>query len=222
MSIVSRKVKAGKPYAQYGCSARHHKGASVCANGLTIGEARLTDALMTALREYFASPEYEGWLEDAYRANERARARAARHGDTIERLEGDVRNAEGRVAKVTEAIARIGYSDPLAAKLRAEEARLLDARKVLAQAAVPAAPSPAPRAYSPAAVLAVVDEVAAATLKRPQKARERLRGFVDAILMTPTPDGYSVRVSLKKTNPAALFSEDGRVGDSQRSCGGRI
>jgi hypothetical protein len=44
MSIVSRKMKGGRTYAQYGCSARHHKGPSICANGLTIGEARLTDA----------------------------------------------------------------------------------------------------------------------------------------------------------------------------------
>jgi hypothetical protein len=41
----------------------------------------------------------------------------------------EVRSAEARVEKVTEALARIGYSEPLAAKLRVEEARLLDARK---------------------------------------------------------------------------------------------
>ncbi len=44
---------------------------------------------------------------------------------------------------MTEALARIGYSEPLAAKLRAEEARLLDARKALADMA-PAAKRSAP------------------------------------------------------------------------------
>lgn len=39
--------------------------------------------------------------------------------------------------------------------------------------------------------------------------------------MDPTPDGYAVRLTLKKTNPAAL-GEDGGVGDSLNSCGGRI
>lgn len=39
---------------------RHHKGPSVCANGLTIGEARLTDAVVAALRSYFASPATSG------------------------------------------------------------------------------------------------------------------------------------------------------------------
>jgi hypothetical protein len=38
--------------------------------------------------------------------------------------------------------------------------------------------------------------------------------------MHPSPDGYAVRVTLKKTNPAILA--EGGVGDSQRSCGGRI
>ena len=96
MSIVSRKMKAGRSYSQYGCSARHHKGTSVCANGLTIGEARLTEAVLGALRSYFASPEYEAWLEQAYEANRRARARAARRDDELARLEADLRSVEAR------------------------------------------------------------------------------------------------------------------------------
>jgi DNA invertase Pin-like site-specific DNA recombinase len=219
LSIVSRKQKNGQHYSQYGCSAHHHKGMSVCSNGLTIGEARLTQAVLDALRSYFASPDYEAWLEEAYTANERARARAARHDDEVGRLETAVRAAEGRVEKVTEAIARIGYSEPLAAKLRSEEARLLDVRKALAQAATPARPSPTPPAYSARAVLAVVKEIATAAAKRPQKAKELLQGVVESILMQPSPDGYAVRVVLKKTNPAALV-EDSGVGDYQTGCGG--
>jgi hypothetical protein len=73
MSIVSRKMKGGRTYAQYGCSARHHKGPSVYANGLTIGEARLADAVVAALRSYFASHDYERWLAQAHEANQRAR-----------------------------------------------------------------------------------------------------------------------------------------------------
>ena len=108
MSIVSRKMKGGRTYAQYGCSARHHKGPSVCANGLTVGEARLTDAAVAALRGYFASPDYERWLAQAYDANQLARARAARRDDEVARLEAEVRSFEARVEKVTEALARIG------------------------------------------------------------------------------------------------------------------
>lgn len=221
LSIVSRKVKAGRHYSQYGCSARHHKGASVCANGLTIGETRLTEAVLDALRTYFASPDYERWLEEAYAAQQRARARAARRDDEVARLESALRSAEGRVERVTDALARIGYSEPLAAKLRAEEAKLLEARRALAGAAAPATPTPLPRAYSGAAVLAVLERIAEAALKRPQKGRALLRAVVESILMDPKPDGYAVRITLRNTNPAAL-EEDGGVGDSQRSCGGRI
>ena len=219
LAIVSRKRKNGRPYSQYGCSARHHKGMSICGNGQTIGEVRLTEAVLGALSTYFASPEYENWLEEAYAANERARARAARADDEVTRLEAAVRAAEGRIEKVTDALARIGYSEPLAAKLRAEEAKLLDARKALAQAATTAKPSPAPRAYSGRAVLAVLENIATAAMTKPQKAKALLQWVVEAILMTPTPEGYSVRVTLKKTNPAALV-QDGRVGDYQSGCGG--
>jgi hypothetical protein len=137
---------------QCGCSARHHKGPSVCANGLTIGEARLTDAVLAALRTYFASPDYERWLAEAYDANQRARARAARRDDEVARLEREVQTAEARVEKVTEALARIGYSEPFARTLRAEEERLLDAREALASMAPAAKPSIPPASYSCAAV----------------------------------------------------------------------
>jgi hypothetical protein len=121
---------------------------------------------------------------------------------------------------VTEALARIGYSEPLAAKLRAEEARLLDAGKALAGMAPTAKPSAPPRSYSCEAVLAVVENLAA-VLAKPQKGKALLQAVVEGILMEPLPDGYAVRLTLKKTNPAALV-EGGGVGDSQSGCGGRI
>ncbi len=182
MSIVSRKMKGGRAYAQYGCSARHHKGASVCANALTIGEARLTDAVVAALRSYFASPEYERWLAQAYEGNQRARARAARRDDEIALLEAEVRSAYARIEKVTEALARIGYSEPLAAKLRAEEAKLLNAREALAGAAPATKPAAPPPSYSRAAVLAVVENLASAVLAKPQKGKALLQAVVEGIL----------------------------------------
>ena len=219
MSIVSRKVKNGHGYAQYGCSARHHKGAAVCANGQTIGEARLMEAVLGSLREYFASPNYEAWLDEAYAANQRARARAASREDERARLEAAVNVAESRIEKVTEAFARIGYSEPLAAKLRAEEARLLEARTALAAAAPPKQPERL-RAYSGAAVLCVVENIAVAAMKKPQEAKALLRGVVEAIVMHPSAEGYRASITLKNINPANLL--DGGVDDSQRSCGARI
>ncbi len=122
---------------------------------------------------------------------------------------------------MTEALARIGYSEPLAAKLQAEEARLLDARKALSGMAPAAKPSAPPPSYSQEAVLAVVDNLAAVVLAKPQKGKALLQAVVEGILMEPSPNGYAVRVTLKKTNPAAL-GEDSGVGDSKSGCGGRI
>jgi hypothetical protein len=73
----------------------------------------------------------------------------------------------------------VGHSDTLAAKLRAEEAKLLEAREALARASVPASPPPLPRAYSTAAVLAVLDHSAEAASKKPQKAKALLRAVVN-------------------------------------------
>jgi hypothetical protein len=75
------------------------------------------------------------------------------------------------------------------------------------------------RAAAPAQ--AVVENLAAAVLAKPQKGKALLDAVVEGILMEPSPDGYAVRVTLKKTNPAAL-GEDSGVGDSQSGCGGRI
>jgi hypothetical protein len=119
---------------------------------------------------------------------------------------------------VTEALAQIGYSEPLAAKLHAEEAKLLDARAALAQATAAAAPAPLPRAYSGSAVLAVLENIGAAALASPLKAKALLHGIVEGILIQPTGDGYSVRVTLTMTDPALL--SDGGVGDFQTGCWG--
>ncbi len=83
----------------------------------------------------------------------------------------------------------MGFSEPLAAKLRAEEAKMLDARKALAEARAAASPAPPPPAYSSRAMLAVVENVGAAVAAKPQKAKEMLRGVVESILMTPPRTG---------------------------------
>jgi hypothetical protein len=64
-----------------------------------------------------------------------------------------------------------------------------------------------------------VENLASAVLAKPQNGKALLQAVVEGILMEPSPDGYGVRVALKKTNPAAL-GEDSGVGDSQSGCGG--
>ncbi|GEJ59255.1 hypothetical protein AMYX_39960 [Anaeromyxobacter diazotrophicus] len=106
----------------------------------------------------------------------------------------------------------------VAARFRAEEVKLLDARQALAEAAVAATPALPSPAYSTRAMLSVIENIATAATVKPHKARELLRGVVDSILMTPTPDGYAVRVALKNISPAA-WEGDGAE-DYKTGCGG--
>ena len=104
MSIVSRQMKAGVPYSQFGYSARHAKGDAACSNSTTISEKRLEGAVLQKLREHFASPKVEEWLAEALQAAERAHSRTGKEQDEFARLEAEVRAQEGRVDKVTEAL----------------------------------------------------------------------------------------------------------------------
>lgn len=108
MSIVARKVKGGVPFSQYGCSARHAKGAAVCGNRLTVSEKRINASVLDALRGYFTSPDFESYLEASFVANQRQRERDARREDDVARLEAEVRSAESRIDKVTSVALVVG------------------------------------------------------------------------------------------------------------------
>jgi len=49
---------------------------------------------------------------------------------------------------------------------------------------------------------------------------ELLRGVVESVLMTPKPDGYAVRIALKRIDPATQEGDGADV--YQGSCGGPI
>jgi hypothetical protein len=120
-------------------------------------------------------------------ANQRQRDRHARGADEVAKLEAEVCSAESRIEQGD---GRPGPHRLLGAagvKLKAEEAKLLDARQKLTQARSTSKPAPMPEAYSPATVLAVLRHLEAAASKRPQKAKVLVRRFVDGVLMTPTP-----------------------------------
>ncbi len=70
-------------------------------------------------------------------------------------------------------------------------------------------------------MLAVIENIATASTAKPQKAKELLRGVVESILMTATPDGYDVRIELKRLGPAAVLGDRAEE-DYVGSCGGAI
>ena len=51
MSVRSAKVKRGVRYVNYGCTAHSSRGGSICPNGTTVSEKKITTKLIEALRE---------------------------------------------------------------------------------------------------------------------------------------------------------------------------
>jgi hypothetical protein len=156
LSIVSQLRKAGVVYKQYGCSARHSRGPSACSNKTTTSELGLDAAVLRVLRAHLASSSVEEWVAEVVAAREAE----SRTPD----LANDVRASEGRVEKVADAIARIGFSETLARKLRDEEAKLLELRRQLARSA----PSPRPK-VSVAQVVGALGGLETLASKRPEQ-----------------------------------------------------
>nr|WP_158305877.1 recombinase family protein [Anaeromyxobacter sp. Fw109-5] len=118
MRVVSVKWKAGRAYANFGCSAPHRKGAAICGNGLVISERKLNRAVIEELRKLLASKEIQtrfvdGFTKRLQHKSPRTIASAA--------LEAEVKAQEARVRNVTAAIARSGFSEALAEQLGLEE-----------------------------------------------------------------------------------------------------
>lgn len=106
--------------ARFGCSTRHARGATACANKSTISEALLNRKALAALRTHLASPEVESWLAEVA-----ADAEGRRAGPDARRkeLDGKVADAEARVERLVDALARIGHSDTVARRLQQRRRR---------------------------------------------------------------------------------------------------
>ena len=207
LSIVSQREKAGVVYSQYGCAARHSRGPTACSNKTTTSELGLNAAVLRALRAHLASPEVESWVAEVAASREAASPAPG--------LAAEVAAAEARVEKVADALARIGYSDTLARRLKTEEAKLADLRGQLARSA----PAPKGSRVTTAKLLAAVEGLDALAAKRPEQARAALLAVVESVVLTPTPDG-KMRATLKLKNETATIA-GGRLAESG-GCGGRI
>jgi site-specific DNA recombinase len=139
MGVVSLERKAGRAYANFGCSAHHGKGAAICGNGLVISERKLNRAVIDELRKLLASKEIQARFVDGFTK----RLRNKNPADDRERaaLEAEVKSQEARVRNVTAAIAMSGFSDALAEQLGLEEETLRSLQQRLA-AKLPATERP--------------------------------------------------------------------------------
>ena len=121
MSIVGAKTKAGVSYARFGCSAHYNRGASICANAMTLSERKISGGLLRALTDKLSHTDVvKRFVDQAQRPMERLEKTDAR-GDDLERR---VRESERRLAHLTETLAKLGWSESIAARLKEEEAQL--------------------------------------------------------------------------------------------------
>ncbi|HEU4583923.1 MAG TPA: recombinase family protein [Polyangiaceae bacterium] len=119
MTVVGRKQKGDVSYARFGCTAHSSRGSAICTNALSVSERRASRTLVDALRAKLARPELVERFVSVFRQRTAARLSEGAQADTmLERL----RDCERRIANLTEALAKVGWSEALAAKLREEEA----------------------------------------------------------------------------------------------------
>lgn len=122
MTVMGRTIKAGVRYATFGCTTHSQRGASICPNSLTISERKATATILGALQDALTDPLLAERFQRSFerRFGELTRSSSS---DTAD-IERRIREAEGRVRNVTEAMAKIGYSEALLEQLRIEEGRL--------------------------------------------------------------------------------------------------
>jgi DNA invertase Pin-like site-specific DNA recombinase len=221
MAIVSCKQKAGVSYARLGCTTHDSRGAASCPNGLSVSEKKASRMLVDALRDKLDKPE----LIERFIATFRRRAAALRANTSTATDEMDlrIRDGERRIANLTDALARVGWSESVAAKLRDEEAQLahLKAERT-ATARQGAAPAPVPH---PTAISAYLKNLWALLETDAERGRELLSRFVAPVVMTPEAEGPVRRYRATGAfNLSFLLSAaaSGDLGSGNLSCAGRI
>lgn len=114
----------------YGCAARKDRGPSVCP-GFNLRRKDVDEALLAFLRVMLERPDF---AEDFQRE---MREQLASDSEERRALADRLRVLDGQIARLVEAIATVGISESLAAKLRAAEAERDSVRERIATAPEP-------------------------------------------------------------------------------------
>jgi hypothetical protein len=106
MTVVRRKVKAGVSYASLGCTSHASRGPAICPNALSVSEKKASRTLVGALREKLDRPEFiERFIAAFRQRSTELRIETPSASDEADRR---VREAERRIANLTDALARVG------------------------------------------------------------------------------------------------------------------
>lgn len=158
----------------YGCATRVNSGEAICP-GVTASRARTDETLLWHVRKTLQAPDMIARAEDAIVA---IVAREARAGEHRGALAARVRELEGEVSRLVEAIAAVGTSAALSDRLRASEAALAAARSAYKAAGAPSSIERARRMIRP-----ILDDLAGKLMGDVQSAREALRAALGEIVI---------------------------------------
>ncbi|HEX2880319.1 MAG TPA: recombinase family protein [Polyangiaceae bacterium] len=185
MTITGRKLKNGVPYSRFGCTTHYSRGSAVCANNVTVSEKRATRILIDTLKEKLDQPNLmEHFVSGFTKYSTALRAQGSTADDDRERR---IRDCERRIANLTESLAKVGWSEALAAKLREEEGQLGTLRSER-QGTTRSAVMP-----HPTAIASYVKNLFGLLETDPTWGREWLARFVSPVVMTPEVEGPSRR-----------------------------
>ena len=123
MVIVSGGGKRG--YVRYGCPSHRYRG--VCRNALTIRRERLEAQLLGALEERLLKPEMMAYVLKRFTTqleHRRAQRRKQAEGTSMAALKRKRRELQDKASKLADAIAAVGHSATLLARLTSVETEL--------------------------------------------------------------------------------------------------
>ncbi len=221
--VVGQRTKNGVRYVTMGCAAHASRGDAVCSNGLTVSERKLNEAVVGALRDVLLAP---GLLRRfVERFNERVTDARSRPSDELARVESSLHQAEAAVRNLTDALARMGWSDAIQARLQDEERRLADLRATRAAMAGRAEVKPPDPGLVEDYVRGLLDTLEA----DPERGRELLRHHVGTVCLTPKASGgrnwYQAEGAFSfapRNTKAPVIADGGSRLLKKTDCGGRI
>lgn len=172
----------------YGCAARKDRGASVCT-GVLVPRVQLEARLLSLVRDELLSPAALAHLQTrvAQMLTESRQNKARAEGRTRARLV----ELEREISNVVDAIASLGHSDALKARLLAAEREKAELATAQAKTSAPAAIPGLLAAYKRMAL-----ELQGSLERDVPRARTLLQSALGAIKLVPEKDGVYADVEM--------------------------
>jgi hypothetical protein len=172
------------------------------------------------LRSKLDQPELVERFVSTFRERVASRSRARGPKDETDRR---VRDCERRIANLTESLAKIGWSEALATKLREEESQLARRKAERSAASRTSEPRTVPH---PTVIAGYFRNLVALLETDSVRGREVLSRFVSPVVMTPEGEGPARRYRATGAFNLAFFLSPARLEGAgvvvKSSCAGRI